>query len=109
MKRFGRILMLTEAYRRALQHIERPDLAEQISDVQVNWGMCPRHGQFSDGLIVRRYGDSDEPEPPDPNHPDTPDLIRACWMVGTVVRQLLGEPPLDEITADEAKHKHCLN
>jgi hypothetical protein len=100
---------VTDAFCRALRHIERPDLAEQVSEVTVNWALCPTRGPFTDGLIVRRYGDSPNPEPPDPNDPDGPAYGQALTMVYPLIRQLLGEPPIDQITPDEAKHKHCLN
>jgi hypothetical protein len=104
-----RLFGLTEAYRKALRHVERPDLADQITEVRVNWGLCPTHGPFTDGLIIRRYGDGPDPVPPDPNDPDTPAYGTAASMIYNIIRKLLNEPPLDDITPDEAKHKHCLN
>lgn len=103
------ILGLTGAVKTALCQLDRPDLAETIESAAINWGMCPRHGRFSDGLIIRRFGDSDEPERPDLSDPDMRHLGQAIYIVYSIIRRLLGEPPLDGISEEQAKHLHCLN
>jgi hypothetical protein len=101
---------LTRAVKVTLtQALGRQDLADEVTRVEANWGTCPVHGRFSDGLIVYRGDDEGEPTPVrlTLDDPDSVALGRAVYAVYAPLRAALGEPPLHEVTPEMAKHVHC--